>query len=62
MIVSLLAAQVQASNSGLRLVVTVENVPSYVVGEEAGITVTTASDMAIYRAVIIPDADSLGMQ
>ena len=53
-----LSAQVQASNSGVRVVAIVENVPSYVIGEEAGITVTTASDVAIYRAIIVPNASS----
>ena len=62
MIVSPLAAQVQASNSGLRVIVYVHNVPSWIVGQEAGMTVTSNSDISLHRAVIIPDASSFYTQ
>lgn len=50
--------QALATNSGLKVVVTVENVPRSAVGETAGVTVTSASDQSIFRAVIVPDAES----
>lgn len=50
--------QASHGNSGLRVIVTVENVPAYVVGEEAGITITSADDISVYRAVMIPVASS----
>jgi hypothetical protein len=55
-IVSPLAAQ--ATQSGLKVIVYVYNVPGYVFGQEAGITVTSEGDMEVYRGVEVPVSDS----
>jgi hypothetical protein len=58
MICPIMAAQVQATNRGLRVFVYVHNVPSYVFGQEVGVTVASENDVSIYRAVIIPGAEN----
>ncbi|MGA6991992.1 MAG: hypothetical protein WBX81_16360, partial [Nitrososphaeraceae archaeon] len=58
MIVSPRAAQVQATSSGLRVIVTVFNVPDWVMGQEGGVIVTSDSDISLYRTIIVPYADS----
>ena len=58
MIASTPAAQVQASNSELRVIVTVAKVPDYAVEMEPYITLTKYNQVYAERTVIVPDANS----
>ena len=58
MISSLLNNNVYATNKGLRVIVTVENVPSSVFGQTAEVTVSSNSDARVHQTVTIPNQNA----